>query len=140
MRATQKNSKARVIRLTDRALELFKLLYKERGLKCSEDELIAVTKTGRGNTATNLEHGAQRIFANAGLSNHTGSLHIFRRTFATNMYEKGARVKEIAAYIGDLESSTSRYYIVARKRMITDCGKKHIVELPKGINQSSLSL
>lgn len=39
-----------------------------------------------------------------------GGLHIFRKTFAMQMYEKGARVEEIAAYIGDLESTTRKYY------------------------------
>lgn len=33
-----------------------------------------------------------------------------------HMYEKGARVKEVAAYIGDLESTTECYYIAIRKK------------------------
>lgn len=47
-------------------------------------------------------------------------LHIFRRTFATRMYKNGARVKEIAAYIGDLESITERYYIAVCKKIVED--------------------
>lgn len=57
------------------------------------------------------------IFRHAGLTELKGGLHIFRRTFATRMYENGARVKEIAAYIGDLESTTEQYYIVVRKKL-----------------------
>lgn len=41
------------------------------------------------------------IFKNAGLTGLKGGLHIFRRTFATGMYENGAKVKEIANYISD---------------------------------------
>lgn len=32
------------------------------------------------------------------------------------MYENGTWVKEIAAYIRDLESTTERYYITIRKK------------------------
>lgn len=70
------------------------------------------------------------IFKNAGLSDLSGGLHIFRRTFATRMYENGARVKEIAAYIGDLESTTERYYIAVRKKITTEEGVQQIVDLP----------
>lgn len=59
-----------------------------------------------------------------------GGLHIFRRTFATRMYENGARVKEIAAYIGDLESTTEQYYIAVRKKIVEDGEAKQIVMVP----------
>lgn len=42
---------------------------------------------------------------------------MFRRTFATRMYEDGVRVKEIAAYIGELEYTTERYYIAVCKKI-----------------------
>ena len=51
---------------------------------------------------------------NAEIQGVKGGLHIFRKTFATRMYESGARVEEIAAYIGDLESTTQKYYIAIR--------------------------
>ncbi len=83
-----------------------------------ESAIIAKTRTGKPNTATNLEHRMATIFRNAGLSDLKGGLHIFRRTFAAGMYENGARVKEIAAYIGDLESTTERYYSAVRKKIV----------------------
>lgn len=33
---------------------------------------------------------------------------------------RGARVKEIAAYIGDVESTTQKYYISIRKKKVVD--------------------
>ena len=125
-----KNEKSRKISLTKDALGVLKIL---RGMdECSEEtELIVRTKTGRGNTATNLEHRMATIFHNAGLDELKGGLHIFRRTFATRMYEKGARIKEIAAYIGDLESTTEKYYIAVRKKRIVDGSVQQIVELPQ---------
>ena len=80
---------------------------------------------------TNLGYRMAMIFKNVGLSEYTGSLHIFRRTFATKMYEDGARVEDIAAYIGDLVSTTEKYYIAVRKKVKLGEKTKHIVEVPK---------
>lgn len=71
------------------------------------------------------------ILKNAGLQEIKGGLHIFRKTFATQMYERGARVEEIAAYIGDLESTTRKYYIAIRKKLVTENGVRQIVKLPE---------
>lgn len=46
------------------------------------------------------------------------------------MFEAGARVEEIAAYIGDLPSTTRKYYIAIRKKVISDGEVRQIVELP----------
>lgn len=59
-----------------------------------------------------------------------GGVHIFRRTCATRMYENGARIKEIAAYIGDLESTTERYYIGIRKKVKDGERTKQVVMIP----------
>lgn len=71
------------------------------------------------------------IMKNAGLSDIKGGLHIFRKTFATRMYENGARVEEIAAYIGDLESTTRKYYIAIRKKVVSGKEIKQVVKLPQ---------
>ena len=70
------------------------------------------------------------IMKNAELTTVQGGLHIFRKTFATRMYENGARVEEIAAYIGDLESTTRKYYIAIRKK-VTEYGEvRQVVRVP----------
>lgn len=125
-----KNEKARIIKLSDDALQTLKQI-REASQDIREDSLIITTKTGRAQTATNLEHRAAIIFKNAGLGNYSGGLHIFRRTFATRMYERGARVADIAAYIGDLESTTMQYYIAKRKKFIDSEGReRQIVNFP----------
>lgn len=55
--------------------------------------------------------------------------------FATNMYNKGARVEEIAAYIGDLESTTRRYCMAIRKKMSVQGIEKQVVPLPDSIRE-----
>lgn len=47
------------------------------------------------------------------------------------MFEDGARVKGIAAYIGDLVSTTEKYYVAIGKKIKLGDKIKHIVELPK---------
>lgn len=126
---TTKNEKARKIKLTEDALEVLRQIKMETGF-CDAKELIVRTRTGRPNTATNLEHRMVTIFRNAGLVELKGGLHIFRRTFATRMYDNGARVKEIAAYIGDLESTTERYYIAVRKKVVEGGETKQVVMVP----------
>ena len=124
-----KNQKARIIDLTDEAKWILQGI-KEKRKTAAPEEFIVVTKTGKPNTASNMEHRMKIIMKNAGLKEIKGGLHIFRKTFATQMYENGARVEEIAAYIGDLESTTRKYYIAIRKKENGRGGRK-IVKLPK---------
>lgn len=98
---------------------------------CDADELIVQTRTGKLNTASNLEHRMKIIMKNAGLENIRGGLHILRKTFATQMYEKGVRVADIAAYIGDLESTTIKYYIAIRKKVIANGEIRQVVKFPE---------
>lgn len=124
-----KNQKARVIQLTQEAQKVLRALFIQT-IWTGPDDLVAPTMTGKMNTASNLEHRMKVIMKNAGLEGIQGGLHIFRKTFATQMYEKGARVEEIAAYIGDLESTTRKYYIAIRKKVMADGMAKQVVKLP----------
>ena len=124
-----KNQKARIIRLRSEAKETLQRIKNNRK-NLQEDDFIVITRTGKLNTASNLEHRMKIIMKNAGLTNVHGGLHIFRKTFATRMYESGARVEEIAAYIGDLESTTRKYYIAIRKKVVSGNEIKQVVELP----------
>ena len=82
------------------------------------------------NTTSNMEHRLKTIMKNAGLSHIKGGCHILRKTFATNKYEDGWRVEEIAAYIGDLESTVRKYYIAIRKKMVKDGKITNVVKIP----------
>lgn len=124
-----KNEKARKIELTAEALEDLRTI-RNRHIDVNEDDFVIVTQTGKANTTTNVEHRMETIYRNAGLTHLKGGVHILRKTFATEMYENGARVKEIAAYIGDLESTTERYYIAIRKKRNIDGKEEHVVMLP----------
>lgn len=89
---TTKNEKAREIRLKSEVLEILQII-KDSSRHTEADDLVVITKSGKANTATNLEHRMATIFKNAGLTDYTRALHIFRRTFVTQMYEEGVRGK-----------------------------------------------
>lgn len=121
-----KNQKARKIELFDDAKEALELI--RRYSKWTQpDDFIGATRSGKANTDTNLEHRMRKVYQDAGIfsdENATGSLHILRRTFATDCYyNKGIPLKTIAAYMGDLEETISRYYIAAREKTVSADGE-----------------
>ena len=123
-----KNQKARVISLSQEAIDDLALIREYRPGR--QDDLICRTKNGKQYTATELEHCMGTIYKNLGFDEKISGLHLFRRTFATKMYEKGADAKTIAAYIGDLESTTLKYYIAVRKKMRIGNDMRQVVPLP----------
>ena len=128
VQGTTKNQKARVLQLFDEAIEDLDMIMNEKG--GGPDDLICRTKNNKQYSATMMEHCMGTVYKNAGLDDKVSGLHILRRTFATRMYENGADTKEIAAYIGDLESTTMQYYIAARKKVIVGGTVKQIVPRP----------
>lgn len=126
---TTKNQKARIIQLSDDANAVLQRIKKSRK-HCDPDELVVPTRSGSVNTASNMGNRLRTILKNAGFTDPKYGVHILRKTFATRMFEAGARVEEIAAYIGDLPSTTRKYYIAIRKKVISDGEVRQIVELP----------
>ena len=96
------------------------------------NQLIFTTKNGKHNTATNMEHCFARIEKKAGISKTTGALHVLRKTFATKMYRQGAKIEEIAAYIGDEPDTVRRYYIGMKDKdgtVTVELGNKAALEI-----------
>ena len=139
IQGTTKNQKARVIQLFPEAIED---LQRIRDMNPGKpDDLICRSRNGNQYTATMLEHCMATIYKHIDFNTKVSGLHIFRRTFATRMYENGADVKEIAAYIGDLESTTMQYYIAARKKMVIGDTVRQYVPLPgsrKTLDQNAI--
>ena len=138
LEGSTKNQKARTIELTKEAQYILQKIKENRD-SSEPNQFIVTTKTGKINTASNLEHRMKVILKNAELQDVSGGLHIFRKTFATRMYESGARVEEIAAYIGDLESTTQKYYIAIRKKVISNGEVRQVVKLPRVKEESTVA-
>ena len=125
-----KNHKARILELSDSALATLDLIRQET--KRFGSEFVTITNTGNLNTASNLEARVHKIYTDMGREAEYGySLHVLRRTFATNLFDKGIPIKSIAAYIGDLETTVSEYYIAAREARYINGQKISVVPCPK---------
>ncbi|MBR4731490.1 MAG: tyrosine-type recombinase/integrase [Lachnospiraceae bacterium] len=130
VQGTTKNQKARIIQLFPEAVEDLRMIFEEKRGK--PGDLICRTRNGRAYTATMMEHCMNTVYRNAGLDEAVSGLHVFRRTFATRLYEGGAEVKDIAAYVGDLESTTRQYYIAARRKVRVGEAVTQMVPMPGG--------
>lgn len=128
---TTKNHTSRRIALSSDALNIFRLVYSIRDEYLEADDFIVLTNRGTPYTTTNMEHRAAVIYKHAGIFENKYGVHILRRTFATNLYNKGVPIKTIAAYLGDLPSTVERYYISARTKKIWNGEVIQVVELPK---------
>ncbi len=95
---------------------------------------------GKPNTDTNLEHRMKKVYRDAGIytgEDETGSLHILRRTFATDCYyNKGIPLKTIAAYMGDRPETIMTYYIAARERTVSADGEVQQIIRIKGYDKT----
>lgn len=128
-KGTTKNQKARIIQLFPEAIDDLNNIRELNPGK--PNDLICRTKTGGQYTDTMMEHLMGTIYKHVDFVNEVSGLHILRRTFATRMHENGASIKEIAAYIGDLESTTLRYYIAVRKKVVMGNEVTQVVPMPK---------
>ena len=112
------------------------MIYKNSRWRGTED-FIAPTRIGAMYTTSDHENRLKVIMKNAGLSDIKGGCHILRKTFATNKYEEGWRVEEIAAYIGDLESTIRKYYIAISKKLVKGGKVRQIVKIPDRLKEEA---
>lgn len=125
-----KNKKARNLVLSEKADSVLREIYELTSHKKPTD-FICLTRTGNNYTDTEMEGIVNTLFINAGIKDHASGLHILRRTFATELFDDGYSIKEVAAYLGDDESTVARYYIAARKTKEVDGKRIAVVELKR---------
>ena len=129
-----KNVKSREIVLTDEASNLLEELYELKG-KPSDDEYIVTNRKGKPTNPSKLCNCINTIYRAAGLPDEIKGAHILRHTCATHYYENGAKVGQIASYLGDTEATISKYYIATRKKITEGGINKHVVPIPTSKEQ-----
>lgn len=123
-----KNKKSRNLSLSEKADSVLREIYELSPYKKPMD-YICLTKTGSNYTATSMEDIVNTLYRKAGIKDHVSGLHILRRTFATELFDKGYPIKRIAEYLGDDESTVVRYYVAARKTKEVGGKRIAVVEL-----------
>jgi len=126
---TVKNDKAREIVLTPEAISVLEEIYVV-SLHTKDDDYIILNTKQKPTNPSNFDANLKKIYAAAGFREGIGGAHLLRRTFATGLYDAGADIKAIAAYIGDLESTTSAHYIASRKRIVVGNETRNVVPIP----------
>ena len=106
----------------------------EKG-KPSDDEYIVTNRKGKPTNPSKLCNCINTIYRAAGLPDEIKGAHILRHTCATHYYENGAKVGQIASYLGDTEATISKYYIATRKKITEGGINKHVVPIPTSKEQ-----
>lgn len=109
-----KNAHARTIQLSAKAAELLGLI-RDAAECCDADQYIYRNRRGNASNPSNFGSLVNKLYAAAKLPPTITGAHVLRKTFATSLYQQGVPIKDIASYIGDLESTTSRHYIAVRR-------------------------
>lgn len=104
-----KNKAYRTIGITREANRLLEEICRISDDNTSDDHIL-INSRGNPYNSTTYGNAINKIYAKAGLCNISGA-HILRRTCATNMYEDGARIEDIAAYLGDSKEVIEKHYI-----------------------------
>jgi len=130
-----KNYHARVIELNAEAIEVLEGIHNS-ALHTEPEDYILINRNGKPMAPDKATKPINTIFKNAGLG-HISGAHVFRRTFATDMYDSGASIKSIAGYLGDLESTVSKHYIAVRKKVRQGDKVRNVVLLPKPADSSN---
>lgn len=125
-----KNAHARTIELSRDAVDILKMIY-EAAEDTSAEEYVFLNKRGKPSNPSNTDTLINKLYRNAGLSEEISGAHILRHTFATDLFYRGAQIKSIASYIGDLESTTAQYYIAIRKTIRAGDRALNVVPIPK---------
>ena len=82
------------------------------------DDYILLSKSNNPTTPRLYDKRINEYLVEAGLPSEVSGAHIFRRTLATKMYKDGARVEDIAAYLGDRPETILAHYISLTQRNI----------------------
>lgn len=111
-----KNMHSRHIVLNKEAANLLRCIYGEVKDQ-SPDGYVFVNRKLKPTNPSNAGKLINKLYRAANLGESVSGAHILRRTFATGEFLKGADAKTIASYIGDLESTTSQYYIAVKNNV-----------------------
>ena len=125
-----KNAHARTIELSRDAVDVLRMMH-NTAKDTSDETYVFLNKRGNPSNPSNLDTLINKLYRNAGLNEKITGAHILRHTFATDLFYKGAQIKSIASYIGDLESTTAQYYIAVRKTIRAGDRALNVVPIPK---------
>lgn len=124
-----KNYHARTIALSDEAKVIIEEMYKVSSKKEKEDYIL-INRSLNPSNPSNYDRNIKCFYKAVGFSDEISGAHILRRTCATKLHNEGARVEDIAAYLGDTPETIIKHYISLTKKIIADGVVLNVVNLP----------
>ncbi len=124
-----KNYHSRTIKLNPNAVAVLREM-KRVSIKTKPNDYILLSKKDTPSNPRLYIKRINKYLAEAGLPSDVSGAHIFRRTLATKMFNEGARVEDIAAYLGDRPETIRDHYISLTQRIISDGEVINVVNYP----------
>lgn len=124
-----KNCHSRTIELTEDANDVLAKIYELSPLK-SQDDYIVYNRRLKPTNPSNFGKNINKMYKRLGFPEEITGAHILRRTCATQMYNDGSRIEDIAAYLGDTPETIRKHYISMTKRLVADGVILNVVKVP----------
>ena len=124
-----KNWHSRTIALRAEAIHVLKEIRRVT-MKDGPDDYILLSQYGEPTDPRQYDPRINDYYKEAGMPEGITGAHILRRTIATKMYKEGARVEDIAAYLGDQPETILKHYICLTEQIISDDEVINVVKYP----------
>lgn len=124
-----KNCHCRTIQLNDTASEALKEINRVTSKREPEDYIV-VNRNDNPTNPSNYGANIKRLYQKLGFSDEISGAHVLRRTCATNMYNAGCNIEDIAAYLGDTPDVIRNHYVSLTKKIIANAKILNVVQFP----------
>jgi len=125
-----KNYHSRTLALSNEANTVLRKMH-EISPCTSPDDYILINRSKTPSNPSNYDANAKRFYERAGLAKEVSGAHILRRSCATDMWNNGCRLEDIAAYLGDTPEVILKYYIATTKKVMAEGKILNVVPLPE---------
>lgn len=124
-----KNSHSRTICLSDNAIHIMNEIYELSNCRDMDDYII-LNEVKKPTNPRNAGPNINRVYAELDFPDHISGAHVLRRTCATQMYNQGCSIDDIAAYLGDTPETIRKHYVSVTKRIIVGDEVLNVVPFP----------
>ena len=124
-----KNWHSRTIALRTEAINDLKEI-RRISTKDGPDDYIILSRSGTPTDSRQYYPRINDYYQEAGMPEGITGAHILRRTIATKMYKEGARVEDIAAYLGDRPETILKHYICLSEQIISEDEVINVIKYP----------
>ena len=94
------------------------------------DDYVLLNRRKKPSNPSNFDKNIKTLYRRIGFPDEISGAHILRRTCATQMYDNGCSIEDIAAYLGDTPETILKHYISLTKKIVVGNSIKNAVNYP----------